>query len=107
MSDEGPVAGGVRQALEDVAADIDPLTAEGGAVSRISMEIDGVRRVDLPVNLAEGETLAYENGNRATVYSSRWRALRSIPIDAALLHVAPGAHELVMDADLEGEVVSP
>lgn len=76
------------------------LTAEGGEVGGIRMELDGVRRVDLPVSLAEGETLAYRGGEQATVYSSGWRALRSIPVDAALLHIATGAHELVMDADL-------
>jgi len=76
------------------------LTAEGGAAGNLRMELDGVRQVDLPVHLAEGETLAYEGGDQATIYSSRWREVRSVPVDAEVLRIATGAHELVLDADL-------
>lgn len=78
------------------------LTAVGGAVEGISMELDGVSRVALEGRLQEGEALVYQGGERAVVYSRQWKVLRSLPMDPAALRVAPGEHGLVLDGRVRG-----
>ncbi|MFG1691320.1 hypothetical protein ACGF5M_04120 [Gemmatimonadota bacterium] len=79
------------------------LTAVGASVDGVRMELDGVGEVDLGVRLRDGEALVYEGGDRATVYSSQWRVLGSVPMDSTALNVGPGEHRLLLDAAVEGE----
>jgi len=79
------------------------LTAAGGAVDAIRLEIDRVSAVEIPGRLRDGEALVYEGGESAVVYSPQWRALRTVPVDPGVLQVAPGHHELVLDARVAGE----
>jgi len=78
------------------------LTAVGASVDGIRLEVDGVRTVELGVQLRSGEALVYKGGDRATVYSGQWRVVGSVPVDAAKLLVAFGEHRLLLDAALEG-----
>jgi hypothetical protein len=79
------------------------LTAAGGSVDAIRLEIDRVSAVEIPGRLRDGEALVYGGGESAVVYSRQWRALRAVPMDPAVLQVAPGHHELVLDARVAGD----
>ncbi|MCK5651319.1 MAG: hypothetical protein KAJ42_08080, partial [Gemmatimonadetes bacterium] len=79
------------------------LTAVGASVDGVRLELDGVRTVELGVRLRDGEALAYQGGDRATVYSSQWRVMGSVPVDATDLLVGSGEHRLLLDAALEAE----
>ncbi len=76
------------------------LTAEGGPVRNVILELDGVARLEIPGRLETGETLAYEGGNEAVVYSGTWQRLRQVPLRGRGLTVLPGDHEMVVDAEL-------
>jgi hypothetical protein len=74
------------------------LSAAGGPARGLRMELDGVRSVDLPDRLGEGEALVYEGGDQGTIYSKDWQVLRTIPMDRASLRLVPGEHSLFFDA---------
>jgi hypothetical protein len=78
------------------------LTAVGGTVEEISMEVDGVSRVVLEGRLEEGQALVYQGGERALVYSPQWQVIRSLSMDPTALGVAPGEHRLVLNARVGG-----
>jgi hypothetical protein len=78
------------------------LTAVGGTVEEISMEVDGVSGVVLEGRLEEGQALVYQGGERALVYSPQWQVNRSLSMDPAALIVAPGEHQLVLNARVGG-----
>jgi hypothetical protein len=59
--------------------------------------------VGIPGRLREGEAVVYKGGGEAVLYSSRWDALRTFPLDPEILGVAPGPHELAVDAQLIGD----
>jgi hypothetical protein len=78
------------------------LTAEGSSVEEVLLEIDGVRRLELPVRLQDGEALVYRGGREAGVYSSRWTLLGTVPVDESVLVVGPGEHRLMVGATMTG-----
>jgi len=78
------------------------LTAVGGGVEGISMEVDGVASVHYEEGLRAGEALVYQGGDRALVYSPDWHLRRSIPMDPWALWVASGEHVMVLDAQVGG-----
>ena len=78
------------------------VTAAGTSADGILLELDGVGRLELPVRLQDGETLVYQGGQEATVYSPQWRVLGSFPLNGGALTVGPGGHSLMLDATLRG-----
>lgn len=90
---ENPAAG---QAMEFT------LTAVDTDIRQIKMELDNYREISLPVELKAGETLKYEGGNTATLFSKTWQKLGEIAIDASALTVAPGEHMLNFDCQFSG-----
>jgi hypothetical protein len=86
---EGP---GEEQTLRFIA------TAEESPVQGFLLELDGTRTLEVPAGLRDGESLVYEGGDTGTVYSPRWQPLRTISLDADALRVAPGEHQLLLDA---------
>ena len=79
------------------------LTAVGGSVEGVRMELDGVGQVDLGVQLRDGNALVYEGGDRATVFSSRWEVLGYVAVNPAALSVAPGEHSILLDTAIEAK----
>jgi hypothetical protein len=77
------------------------LTAVGGGVESIRMEVDGVASLAFDGRLHEGEALIYQGGERALVYSPQWRVLRSVPMEPEHLVVGPGEHRVVLDARVD------
>ncbi len=78
------------------------LTAVGGTLSAIRMEMDNYREISLNTILQPGEILQYRGGNTATRYSSTWQILGEVVVDAGSLTVAPGAHSLQFDTTFSG-----
>jgi len=78
------------------------LTASGTSVRDLLLELDGIGRLEVPVRLEDGEALVYQGGNFATLYSSQWEVLGTVPIDEAGLFVGPGRHSLMVDALMSG-----
>ncbi len=77
------------------------LTAMGGAARQVRLELDGAHGVVIEAGLRDGESLVYDGGDSATLYSGRWKMLGTVPMDTARLRLGPGEHRLLLDADLQ------
>ena len=73
------------------------LTASGGSVDHIRMELDNYKKIELPIRLRKGDILKYCGGATATVYDATWHAKRNIPMKEPDVQVTPGTHSLTFD----------
>jgi hypothetical protein len=79
------------------------ISARGGRVSGIRGELDGALPFAFDVVLEPGETLRYDGGNSGRVFDAGWQILRTLAIEPAAFHLAPGAHTLLIDATISGD----
>jgi len=75
------------------------VTADGSSARNVTIGIDGRPDILLSVSLSNGEHLKYEGGNSASLFSSTWQHLQSIPIDASTLAISAGDHRIRFDAE--------
>jgi hypothetical protein len=78
------------------------LTASDCVATGIRLEVDGVATLEVPLALQPGETLVYEGGGEARVYSPQWWIRDTAVLDDSDWNVGSGAHDLVVEAGLEG-----
>ena len=79
------------------------LTAVGGPVDGIRLELDGIRRAEVPDRLKEGEALVYDGGDQATLFSREWQIVSKVPVENTRLRLGPGQHSLLLDAALTAD----
>ena len=77
------------------------LTATGGTVSGVLIEIDG-RPVRFDVSLTDGQHLVYRGGAEATVVSATWKPERTVPVETGRMTVGPGTHQVRFEAAVAG-----
>ncbi len=75
------------------------LTAIGGSVQDIKMEIDNFKEILIPVRLNAGETIKYTGQKKAIIYDKNWKKLQEIKMDSSLMSVAKGDHSLLFDCN--------
>ncbi len=73
------------------------ITAEGGGISGISLEIDNSRKLVFPLSLRDGETIKYSGSNYMIRYDAQWHELQRINVDEEKLAVEPGEHTVSFD----------
>jgi hypothetical protein len=79
------------------------VTAEGGPVSDIVLQLDIGEPQRFTVHLPAGWSLRYPGeGERAIVYDETWHERRSVAVDPAALRVSPGEHTLLFDCTFAG-----
>ena len=82
-------------------------TSNNGTASKLFLEIDDFRKIDLNIKIGPNQNLKYSGGNEVVLYDSSWNRLMSIPIDPAKLKVGKGNHKLKVDCSFDaGENVS-
>lgn len=78
------------------------VTASGGTVKNISLDIDGARTVSLPVTLADGEHLVYYGGDKAVVYSKNYAVKKTLPVGEASFRLPRGERSVTFDCMFAG-----
>jgi hypothetical protein len=78
------------------------ITAEGGAVSDLSMRLGIGPEVTFKLQLPEGWSLKYEGGNRAALLDGNWNEQLGVVIDPGDWQVGPGDHTLTFDCRFDG-----
>ncbi|GAB3647198.1 hypothetical protein GCM10028791_08710 [Echinicola sediminis] len=68
-------------------------------ISKVMLEIDNYSKIEIPVELAEGNLLAYDGGQHAVLYDSQWKKLKEVPMDGSKMSVSPGSHSLIWDME--------
>ncbi|MBN1560033.1 hypothetical protein JW998_07265, partial [candidate division KSB1 bacterium] len=78
------------------------ISAEGGDISDMTMEIDDVQ-IHLPISLKSGEKIKYNGGSEAILYSVNWQQMDTLALDPSLFGVSHGEHSLTFDCRFNGE----
>jgi hypothetical protein len=73
---------------------------ENGEITRVKLELNNFTKIDIPVDLSNGNILSYEGGKKAVLYDKNWHVRQEIGMDQARLMVANGKHSLKVE--LEG-----
>ncbi|MEN8007434.1 MAG: hypothetical protein ABFS42_10490 [Candidatus Krumholzibacteriota bacterium] len=74
-----------------------------GAVGNPVLTIDHAHRLELPVRLEAGQSLACDGEPEVRVYDAKGRYIETVPLAAELPRLAPGTHEATFDCTFEGD----
>jgi hypothetical protein len=77
------------------------MTAMNCDVSNITLEINGYKKVELPVTIKEGQTLKYTGGKEVVLYDSKWQVIRKYDIDLSDLKIKKGDNVITMDSNFD------
>ena len=73
------------------------ISARGGAIEEVRLELDHYKTIEIPGRLNEGEVLWYQGGDKAAVYSANWEKLREVPVGLSGFTLKEGPHQLSFD----------
>lgn len=73
---------------------------EKGIITNVKIELNNYAKVDIPVDLGDGNILSYEGGANAVLYDKNWNVIEDIGINASKLIVSKGNQHL--NIGLEG-----
>ena len=73
------------------------ITALGDDISGIEVEINHYKKTLIPVELKDGQTLKYTNGNKAQVYDKNWNKISEVTIDPFYFTVKKGVQSMSFD----------
>jgi len=79
------------------------ITAVKCEINSIMMEFDNYKTVKLPITLKKNETLKYEGGDKAIIYSSNWEKISTIDIDESEMKLKKGEHSVTFDCEFKGD----
>jgi hypothetical protein len=77
------------------------MTAMNCDVSNITLEINGYKKVELPVSIQEGQTLKYTGGNEVVLFDSKWQVIRKYAIDLSDLTIKKGDNVITVDSNFD------
>jgi hypothetical protein len=79
------------------------ITAHGedGTIANPIIEIDNAFRLEIPVTLAAGESLALNETNVASIYNSKGKFIRQIELSNQLPVLETGTHSLSFEAGMD------
>lgn len=77
------------------------LTAQKAAVDKISLEINGYKKIQLPTALLKGQRLQYSGGDRLWVLDAHWKQLKSHKVNPQDFRVKTGDNSLSLDAEFK------
>ena len=77
-------------------------TANNCKVSKLMIEIDDFKTIELPVSIAPGQNLKYSGGKEVILYDGSWNKIKAIQIDPSKLSLSTGAHKIKIDCTFEG-----
>jgi len=69
----------------------------GDDISGIEVEINHYKKTLIPVELKDGQTLKYTNGNKAQVYDKNWNKISEVTIDPFYFTVKKGVQSMSFD----------
>ena len=79
------------------------ITAVKCEINNILIEFDNYKTVKLPITLKKNETLKYEVGDKAILYSPNWEKISTIKIDESEMKLKKGEHSVTFDCEFKGD----
>lgn len=77
------------------------MTAMNCDVSNITLEINGYKKVELPVTIKVGQTLKYTGGTELALYDANWQLIRNYDIDLSDLKINKGDNVITVDSNFD------
>ncbi len=77
------------------------MTAMNCDVSGIILEINGYKKVELPVTIKAGQTLKYTGSNELVLYDSNWQIIRKYDIDLSELKIKKEDNVITVDSNFD------
>lgn len=71
-------------------------------INSIVLEFDNYKTIKLPINLKENETIKYEGGDKAVVYSPSWEKIKEVDIKESNMKLKKGEHTVTFDCKFKG-----
>lgn len=73
------------------------ITAVGDDISNIEIELNQYKKLKLPFNIKNGQTLKFINGQTAVLYDKNWHKIDEKALDPAFFNLKKGKQELNFD----------
>jgi hypothetical protein len=73
------------------------LTAVGGNIEHVKLELDNYKTLKLPLKLQQGEFFKYTGGNRVVIYNRNWAEKGTVDLDADFFNITRGDHQIHFD----------
>lgn len=83
------------------------LTAVDSDLSNITLELDNYKKVRLPISIESGQTLKYNGGITAILYSESWQKISEVSIDQSVFSINDGSHNINLDCSFSKEGKEP
>lgn len=77
------------------------MTALNCDVSNITVEINGYKKVELPVTIKEGQSLKYSGDKELVLYDSNWQVVRKYDIELSDLEINKGDNVITVDSNFD------
>lgn len=78
------------------------VTGSAGAVKQIKLQVDNYADIDLPVQLAAGESLIADGSQQVLVYDATGRLRQTLTLAKPLPRMTQGNHTITIDNQFEG-----
>jgi hypothetical protein len=78
------------------------LSARKSNIQSIKMELDNYKSIEIPIEIKEGQILAYKGGKTGILYSKNWENLGEVELDLKDIVISKGAHTIHFDCSFSG-----
>jgi hypothetical protein len=77
-------------------------TTNNSTASKLFIEIDDFKKVDLNISIAPNQNLKYDGGKEVVLYDTSWNKITSIAVDPEKFSLNKGAHKIKIDCKFKG-----
>ncbi|MEQ6119869.1 hypothetical protein [Reichenbachiella sp. MALMAid0571] len=77
-------------------------TTNGATASKLFIEIDDFKKIDLDIAVKPNQYLKYTGGDEVALYDQNWNLLETIKVDPSKFTLAKGAHKIKVDCRFAG-----
>ncbi len=72
-------------------------------INNIKIEFDNYKTINLPIKLKKNETIKYEGGDKAVIYSPSWEKIKEVDIKESDMKLKKGEHTVTFDCKFKGD----
>ena len=77
-------------------------TTNNSAASKLFIEIDDFKKIELDFTIAPNQNLKYDGGNEIVLYDTSWNKIKTISIDREKFLLSSGNHKIKIDCKFSG-----
>lgn len=77
-------------------------TTDNGSASKLFIEIDDYKKIELNICIASNQFLKYSGGEEMVLYDKSWNKIKAFSIDSSKLFLSKGNHRIKIDCQFSG-----